>query len=470
MSSNEHVPEGSLPRPPQITPADGRLAVLCVGLGAVGTTLIAGVESIRGGSGRPIGSLSQLGTVRLGRRDEQRVTRIGDFVPLASLHQLDFSAWDPFPDDEAFTSPPTRAGVLDQPSIERVGAYLRTIRPLPAVFDPLYVSQVHGDNTRSEDTHRERVEAIRADIMTFMEAKGSARGVMVWCGSTEALLPDHEAYHSLEAFETALDRSDRAIAPSMLYAYAALGLSVPFVNCSPNLSIDTPALTRYAAEHSVAIAGKDLKTGQTMVKTVLAPMIKARLLGLSGWYSTNILGNRDGEVLQDPDSFRAKEQSKLGVLEGIMQPELYPELYGDIEHQVSINYYPPRGDNKEGWDNIDIFGWLGYPMQLKVNFLCRDSILAAPLVLDLLLFTDLAQRAGMRGVQEWLSFYFKSPQCAGRLPRARPVHPADQAQEHPAVPGRRGAHHPPWARVLRLLLLKGRSPFARLTAELLNVV
>ena len=410
MSSGEHVPQGSLPIPPDITPADGRLAVLCVGLGAVGTTLIAGVESIRSGSGQPVGSLSQLGTVRLGRRDEQRVTRIRDLVPLASLHQLDFCAWDPFPDD-AFVAA-SRAGVLDQPSIERVGAYLRTIRPLPAVFDPSYVTQVHGDNTRPEDTHRRRVEAIRADIMRFMEANGSSRGVMVWCGSTEALLPDHDAYHSPEAFEAALERSDRAIAPSMLYAYAALGLGIPFVNCSPNLSIDTPALSRYAAEHSVAIAGKDLKTGQTMVKTVLAPMIKARLLGLSGWYSTNILGNRDGEVLQDPDSFRAKEQSKLGVLEGIMQPELYPELYGDIEHQVSINYYPPRGDNKEGWDNIDIFGWLGYPMQLKVNFLCRDSILAAPLVLDLLLFTDLAQRAGMQGIQEWLSFYFKSPQCA----------------------------------------------------------
>ena len=410
MSSGEHVPQGSRPSSPQIAPADGQLAVFCVGLGAVGTTLIAGVESIRSGSGQPIGSLSQLGTVRLGRRDEQRVTRIGDLVPLASLHQLDFCAWDPFPDD-AFVAA-SRAGVLDQPSIERVGAFLRTIRPLPAVFDPSYVSQVHGLNTRPEDTHRQQVEAIRADIITFMEAKGSARGVMVWCGSTEALLPDHEAYHSLEAFEAALDRSDRAIAPSMLYAYAALGLGIPYANCSPNLSIDTPALTRYAAEHSVAIAGKDLKTGQTMVKTVLAPMIKARLLGLSGWYSTNILGNRDGEVLQDPDSFRAKEQSKLGVLEGIMQPELYPDLYGDMEHQVSINYYPPRGDNKEGWDNIDIFGWLGYPMQLKVNFLCRDSILAAPLVLDLLLFSDLAQRAGMRGIQEWLSFYFKSPQCA----------------------------------------------------------
>jgi myo-inositol-1-phosphate synthase len=410
MSSSDQMPEGSLRQPHQITTADGRLAVLCVGLGAVGTTLIAGVESIRVGAGQPIGSLAQLGTVRLGRRDEQRVTRIGDLVPLASLDQLDFCAWDPFPDD-AFVAA-TRAGVLDQPSVERVGAYLRTIRPLPAVFDPAYVTQVHGPNIRPEESHRQRVEAIRADIMSFMEAKGSARGVMVWCGSTEALLPDHEAYQSLDAFETGLDRSDRAIAPSMLYAYAALGLGIPFINCSPNLSIDTPALTRYAAEHSVAIAGKDLKTGQTMVKTVLAPMIKARLLGLSGWYSTNILGNRDGEVLQDPDSFRAKEQSKLGVLEGIMQPDLYPELYGEIEHQVSINYYPPRGDNKEGWDNIDVFGWLGYPMQLKVNFLCRDSILAAPLVLDLLLFTDLAQRAGMRGIQEWLSFYFKSPQCA----------------------------------------------------------
>jgi myo-inositol-1-phosphate synthase len=413
MSASEQNAPGAVPRSPEIASADGRLAVLCVGLGAVATTLIAGVESIRVGAGQPIGSLSQLGTVRLGRRDEPRVTRIGDLVPLASLHQLDFCAWDPFPDD-AFVAA-GRAQVLDQSSIERVGAYLRTIRPLPAVFDSTYVSQVHGSNTRSEDTHRLRIEAIRVDIKAFMEAKGSTRGVMVWCGSTEALRPEHEVYHDLEAFEAALDRSDRAIAPSMLYAYAALGLGIPFVNCSPNLSIDTPALTRYAAEHSAAIAGKDLKTGQTMVKTVLAPMIKARLLGLSGWYSTNILGNRDGEVLQDPENFRAKEQSKLGVLERIMQPELYPELYGDIEHQVSINYYPPRGDNKEGWDNIDIFGWLGYPMQLKVNFLCRDSILAAPLVLDLLLFTDLAQRAGMVGIQEWLSFYFKSPQCAAGI-------------------------------------------------------
>jgi myo-inositol-1-phosphate synthase len=413
MSSGEQVPQGSEPSPPEIAPADGRLAVFCVGLGALATTLIAGVESIRAGSGQPIGSLSQLGTVRLGRRDAPRVTRIADLVPLASLHQLDFCAWDPFPDDAYVAA--SRAGVLDQPSIERVGAFLRTIRPLPAVFDSSYVTQVHGPNTRSERSHRERVDAIRTDILTFVEAKGSTRSVVVWCGSTEGLLPENEAYHNVDAFEAALDRSDPAIAPSMLYAYAALGLGIPFVNCSPNLSIDTPALTQYAAVNSVAIAGKDLKSGQTMVKTVLAPMIKARLLGLSGWYSTNILGNRDGEVLQDPDSFRAKEQSKLGVLEGILQPELYPELYGDIEHQVSINYYPPRGDNKEGWDNIDIFGWLGYPMQLKVNFLCRDSILAAPLVLDLLLFTDLAQRAGMRGIQEWLSFYFKSPQCAPGL-------------------------------------------------------
>jgi myo-inositol-1-phosphate synthase len=413
MPAIEYVPQGSLPRPPEITPADGKLAVFCVGLGAIATTLIAGVEAIRTGSGQPIGSLSQLGTVRLGRRDELRVTRISDLVPLAALDQLDFCAWDPFPDD-AFVAA-SRAGVLDPQSIERVGAYLRTIRPLPAVFDSSYVTQVHGPNTRGEETHRQRVEAIRTDIRTFMESKGSARAVMVWCGSTEVLLPDHEAYNSLEAFEAALDRSDPAVAPSMLYAYAALGLGIPYVNCSPNLSIDTPALSEYANDHSAAIAGKDLKTGQTMVKTVLAPMIKARMLGLAGWYSTNILGNRDGEVLQDPDSFAAKEKSKLGVLEGILQPDLYPELYGDIEHQVSINYYPPRGDNKEGWDNIDIFGWLGYPMQLKVNFLCRDSILAAPLVLDLLLFTDLAQRAGMGGVQEWLSFYFKSPQSAPGL-------------------------------------------------------
>jgi myo-inositol-1-phosphate synthase len=421
MPNEHHSPDADAPTTsaaaPVIQPADGRLAVLCVGLGAVGTTLIAGVESIRTGAGQPIGSLSQLGTVRLGRRDEQRVTRIADLVPLSSLDQLDFCAWDPFPDDAYVAA--TRAGVLEQAALEHVGAYLRTIRPLPAVFDPTYVTQVSGPNTRPTETHRQRVEAIRGDVMAFMEEKGSARAVMVWCGSTETLLPDHEAYHDLEAFEAAIDRSDRAIAPSMLYAYAALGLGIPFVNCSPNLSIDTPALTQYAAAHSVAIAGKDLKTGQTMVKTVLAPMLKARMLGLTGWYSTNILGNRDGEVLQDPDSFRAKEQSKIGVLEGIMQPELYPELYGDIEHQVSINYYRPRGDNKEGWDNIDFFGWLGYPMQLKVNFLCRDSILAAPLVLDLLLFADLAQRSGMRGIQEWLSFYFKSPQCA---PGVQPEH------------------------------------------------
>lgn len=396
-----------------IAPAEGRLAVFCIGLGAVSTTLIAGVESIRNGDGQPIGSLTQLGTVRLGRRDQARVERIADLVPLATLDQVDFCTWDPFPDD-AFVAA-SRAGVLDQPSIERVGSYLRSIRPLPAVFDARFVTHLEGSNCRQDATLRHSVDAIRADIMRFMEAHGSARAVMVWCGSTEALLPDDAAYHTLEGMEAALDRDDRAISPSMVYAYAALGLGIPYVNCSPNLSIDTPALSQYAIDHSAAIAGKDLKTGQTMVKTVLAPMIKARLLGLSGWYSTNILGNRDGEVLQDPESFRAKERSKLGVLEGIVQPDLYPELYGDFEHQVSINYYPPRGDNKEGWDNIDIFGWLGYPMQLKVNFLCRDSILAAPLVLDLLLFADLAQRASMSGIQEWLSFYFKSPQCAPGL-------------------------------------------------------
>ncbi len=413
MASNESESE----RGREILPADGRLAVFCVGLGAVSTTLIAGVESIRQGSGQAVGSLSQLGTVRLGRRDEQRVTSIKDLVPLASLDQLDFCAWDPYPDD-AFVAA-SRAGVLDQPSIERVGSFLRSVRPLPAVFNRDLVTHVNGPNRRSDATLRGSVEGVRADIMAFMEARGASRAVMVWCGSTEALLPDNEAYHGMDAFDAALDRNDPAISPSMIYAYAALGLGIPYVNCSPNLSVDTPALSEYAAQHNIAVAGKDLKTGQTMVKTVLAPMIKARLLGLSGWYSTNILGNRDGEVLQDPDSFRAKEQSKLGVLEGIVQPELYPELYGNIEHQVSINYYPPRGDNKEGWDNIDIFGWLGYPMQLKVNFLCRDSILAAPLVLDLLLFSDLAERARMHGVQEWLSFYFKSPQCA---PNVYPEH------------------------------------------------
>jgi myo-inositol-1-phosphate synthase len=345
------------------------------------------------------------------------VTRIADLVPLASLHQLDFCAWDPFPDDAYVAA--SRAGVLDQPSIERVGAFLRTIRPLPAVFDSSYVTQVHGPNTRSERSHRERVDAIRTDILTFVEAKGSTRSVVVWCGSTEGLLPENEAYHNVDAFEAALDRSDPAIAPSMLYAYAALGLGIPFVNCSPNLSIDTPALTQYAAVNSVAIAGKDLKSGQTMVKTVLAPMIKARLLGLSGWYSTNILGNRDGEVLDDPESFKTKEESKKSALDYIFQPHLYPDLYADLCHVVRINYYPPRGDNKEGWDNIDLIGWLGYPMQLKINFLCRDSILAAPIVLDSVLFLDLAKRAGMSGIQEWLSFYYKSPMHA---PEVYPEH------------------------------------------------
>src|SRR5919109_1347415 len=350
--------------PTSIAPAEGKLGVLCVGLGAVTSTLIAGVELARRGMGEPIGSLTQLGAIRLGTRTEHRVPLIRDFVPLADLDDLVFGAWDVFPDD-AYVSA-SRAGVLDTGRhLEAIGDALRAVRPMPAAFDPAYVKRLDG-----------------ADV---------------------------------EAFEQAIDTDDAQIAPSMLYAYAALQEGIPFANGAPNLTVDVPALRDYATEHGVPIAGKDFKTGQTLIKTVIAPMLKARMLGLSGWYSTNILGNRDGEVLDDPESFRTKEESKLGVLEEVLEPDRFPQLYGDVYHKVRINYYPPRGDNKEGWDNVDLFGWLGYPMQLKIDFMCRDSILAAPLALDLCLFLDLAQRAGLGGIQEWLSFYFKSPQVGPGL-------------------------------------------------------
>jgi myo-inositol-1-phosphate synthase len=399
---------------PTVRPAEGRLGVLCVGLGAVATTLIAGVELIRRGMGEPVGSLTQLGTVRLGRRTEGRTPLVKELVSLAALDDLVFGAWDVYPDD-AYVSA-VNAGVLDvHRHLEPVADALRAITPMTAAFDPSYVKRLDGTHTKGAIPRRAMLEALRDDIRSFREANACDRLVMLWCGSTEVYIELGPAHADLTAFEAAIDAEDPSISPSMLYAYAALLEGVPFANGAPNLTVDVPALREFSSATGVPICGKDFKTGQTMVKTVLAPMFKTRMLGMHGWYSTNILGNRDGEVLDDPESFKSKEHSKLGVLDTILQPELYPSLYSDLHHVVRINYYPPRGDNKEGWDNIDFFGWLGYPMQMKVDFLCRDSILAAPLALDLVLLLDLAQRAGMGGIQEWLSFYFKSPQVAPGL-------------------------------------------------------
>jgi len=396
------------PTSPTVAPADGRLGVLCVGLGAVTTTFIAGVELARSGGGSPIGSLAEMGTIRLGKRTDERAPLVRDFVPLTSLDDLVFAAWDPYPDD-AYVSA-ANAGVLDSHRhLEPIGDFLRGIQPHQAAFDPSFVRNLDGDNVKV-GSRRELAEAIRGDIREFREREGVDRMVMIWAASTEVYIEPSEVHLTIDAFEAAMDADDSRIAPSMLYAWAAIMEGVPFANGAPNLTVDIPALSNLAIERGVPICGKDFKTGQTLLKTVLAPMFKARMLGVNGWFSTNILGNRDGEVLDDPESFKSKEVSKLGVLEHILQPEVYPHLYGDLYHKVRINYYPPRSDNKEGWDNIDLFGWLGYPMQIKVDFLCRDSILAAPLVLDLALFSDLAQRAGLAGVQEWLSFYFKSPQ------------------------------------------------------------
>ena len=398
----------------EVKPAKGKLGVLCVGLGAVASTFIAGVELARRGKGKPVGSLTQLGTIRLGKRTDARSPFIKDFVPLATLDDLVFGAWDPVPDN-CYESC-LHCGVLDKHEhVHPIKDFLTAITPMPAVFDQHYVKRLSGSNVKQGKNKRELAEALRKDMRDFKAKHGCDRLVVVWCASTEIFITGGPAHQTLEAFEKAMEQNDVSIAPSMLYAYAALMEGVPFANGAPNLTCDIPVIEKLARDKGVAIGGKDFKTGQTMLKTVLSPMFKARMLGVAGWYSTNILGNRDGEVLDDPESFKTKEESKLGVLEYILQPKVYPELYGEMYHKVRINYYPPRGDNKEGWDNIDIFGWLGYPMQIKVDFLCRDSILAAPLVLDLALFFDLAQRAGMSGIQEWLSFYFKSPQHAEGL-------------------------------------------------------
>ncbi len=399
---------------PSISPADGRLGVLLVGLGAVSSTFIAGVEHVRRGTGEPVGSVTQLATIRLGKRPDRRAPPIRDFVPLANLDQLVFGAWDPIPDNAYDAA--VKGGVLDRhEQLEPIADFLKSIEPMPAVFSNDYVRRIDGTNTKSTGSRLASVEAIRRDIRRFKADNDCDRLVMIWCASTEKFITETQVHQEIEGFVGGLHDDDESIAPSMVYAYAALMEGVPFVNGAPNLTVDVPALERLARDEGVPICGKDFKTGQTLVKTVIGPMLKARMLGMDGWFSTNILGNRDGEVLDEPENFKTKEESKLGVLEYILQPDVYPELYSDAYHKVRINYYPPRGDNKEGWDNIDLFGWLGRRMQLKVNFLCSDSILAAPLVLDLVLFMDLAQRAGMAGIQEWLSFYFKSPQHAASV-------------------------------------------------------
>ena len=389
------------------------MGVMLVGLGAVSTTFIAGVLAIRKGLAQPIGSLTQMGTVRLGKRTEGRSPKIKDVVSLARLDDLVFGGWDIFQED-CYAAART-AGVLERELLEQIRPELQAVKPLAAVFDSHYVKRLDGPNVKTGKNKRDLAEQVIEDIRRFKKDNGLDRVVMMWCGSTEIFMTEAPAHASIDAFEQALERNDSAIPSSMVYAYAALKEGVPYGNAAPNLTIDVPALLALAQATKAPVAGKDLKTGQTLIKTIIAPGLKARLLGVKGWYSTNILGNRDGEVLDDPESFKTKEESKKSVLDYILQPQLYPELYDDLCHLVRINYYPPRGDNKEGWDNVDLFGWLGYPMQLKINFLCRDSILAAPIVLDVVLFLDLARRAGLSGIQEWLSFYFKSPMHAPGL-------------------------------------------------------
>ena len=397
----------------EIAAASGKLGVLLVGLGAVSTTLVAGVEAIKRGLASPVGSLTQMGTIRLGKRTENRSPQIKDFVPLAELDDIVFGAWDIFA-DSAFDAA-MNAGVLEKDLLNQVSEQLASLKPMPAVFEQNYVKRLHGENVKTGKNKMELAEQLIEDIAKFKSDNNCDRLVMVWAASTEIYIEESAIHSTIESFEKAMYDNDPMIAPSMIYAYAALKSGVPFANGAPNLTVDIPALTALAEQNKVPICGKDFKTGQTLMKTILAPGLKSRMLGLDGWYSTNILGNRDGEVLDDPENFKSKEVSKLSVLEHIFQPDVYPDLYGNFSHVVRINYYPPRGDNKEGWDNIDIFGWLGYKMQIKIDFLCRDSILAAPLALDLALFMDLAQRAGMKGVQEWLSFYFKAPQTAPGL-------------------------------------------------------
>lgn len=401
-----------------ISEAEGKLGVLIVGLnGAVSTTFLAGVFSIRKNLSTPIGSITQMGTIRIGKRSENNFPLIKDFVPLAKLEDLIFGGWD-IRNESCYDSA-LHAGVLKNEHIEPVKEELKSLKPMKGVFEQHYVKRLKGEWIKEGESKYDRMMMLREDIKDFKKKNNLKRLVMIWCASTEIYIPVNGGHNSLENFEKAIKSNHPDISPSMLYAYASILEGVPFINGAPNLSCDLPALINFAKEKNVPIAGKDFKTGQTLVKTVIAPMLKAKMLGLRGWFSNNILGNRDGEVLDDPESFKTKEESKLSVLDSILQPELYPQLYSDYYHKVRINYYPPRGDDKEGWDNIDIFGWMSYPMQIKIDFLCKDSILAAPLVLDLILFIDLAQRIGMSGIQDWLSFFFKSP-----------IHEENQVPEH----------------------------------------
>ncbi len=408
--------EAQKPGGSEIGAPKGKLGVMIPGMGAVATTFVAGVEAVRRGIAKPIGSLTQMGTIRLGKRTDARSPKIKEFVPLAGLDDLVFTGWDIFEDD-MYTAA-TKAGVLERDLLDKVKPLLSSIKPRKAVFDRNYVKKIDGPNVKKGKNKMDLAEQVRADMRAFKKSSGVTRLITIWCGSTESYIEQSAAHQSVKAFEKALNQNDENIAPSMIYAYASLMEGVPFANGAPNLTVDIPVMHDLSRQNEAPICGKDFKTGQTLIKTILAPGFKARMIGLNGWFSTNILGNRDGEVLEDPGSFKTKEESKLSVLEHILQPELYPDLYGNFTHKVRINYYPPRGDNKEGWDNIDIFGWLGYPMQIKVDFLCRDSILAAPIVLDLVMFMDLAKRSVElrgRGIQEWLSFYFKSPMTAPGL-------------------------------------------------------
>lgn len=399
--------------PKKIKPAEGKLGVMLVGLGAISTTVIAGIDAIKREKMKPFGSLTQMGTIRLGKRTDHNNPKVKDFVPLANVQDIELTAWDIFEDNGYEAA--KKAGVLSYEDLEYARKALENVKPMKAVFNREWVKKLDGTWTKTGKTKMDLANQLMDDIKTFQKERGVSRTVMVWCASTETFATQTETHKTLKAFEKGLENNDESISPSMIYAYAALKLGVPFANGAPNLTVDTPALIELANETRTPICGKDFKTGQTLMKTILAPGLKARYLGLNGWFSTNILGNRDGEVLDDPGSFKTKEESKLSVLDTILQPDLNPDLYGNIYHKVRINYYPPRGDAKEGWDNIDIFGWMGYPMQIKVDFLCRDSILAAPIVLDLALFMDLAKRAELRGIQEWLSFFFKSPQTAEGL-------------------------------------------------------
>jgi myo-inositol-1-phosphate synthase len=403
----------TMQKPQKIESSEGKLAVFLPGMGAVATTFIAGCLLARKGLGIPVGSLTQLGTIRLGKRTDNRAPKIKDFAPLAGLSDLEFVGWDIFPDSALESA--ENAAVLEAKHLAPIKEELDAIKPMAGVFYPEYVKRLHGTHIKKGATKADMVEALREDIRSSMKKTGASRAVAVWCGSTEVYLEESEVHQSIKNFEKGLLDSDPNISNSQMYAWACLKEGVPYANGAPNLTFDFPAGHDLARETQTPVCGKDFKTGQTLMKTILAPGLKARMLGLNGWFSTNILGNRDGEVLDDPENFKTKEVSKLGVLEHILQTDVYPELYGNVYHKVRIEYYPPRGDAKEGWDNLDIFGWLGYPMQIKVDFLCRDSILAAPIVLDIALFMDLAKRAGFRGVQEWLSFYWKSPIVAPGL-------------------------------------------------------